>query len=471
MTYNRITPAILEDIKNIVQGEVFTQQEDLICFSYDALNQKFLPDAVAFATTAAQVSELLKLANRYLFPIIPRGSGSGFTGGSVPVSGGLVLSLTRMNNIIEIDTDNLFAEVEPGVITAALQTAVEKHGLFYPPDPASLKFSTLGGNVAECAGGPRCVKYGVTKDYVLGLEVVLPSGDIVKTGAKTMKSVAGYDLTSLLVGSEGTLGVITRIYLKLLPMPESRRTMQAIFPSMDAAAKTVSAIIRAKIIPSTLEFIDQAAIRCVEDYLKAGLPVHAEAILIIEVDGDREVVDKYAGKIEQICMQGGAEKVNIAQTAQEADELWKVRRSISASLLKLNPHKINEDITVPRSRVPDIIKTIREIAQRYNLINVNFGHAGDGNIHTNFMINRDDHDELERAEKAVSEIFRATVAYGGTISGEHGIGIAKAPYLPLEVGEKGIEILKTIKRAFDPNNILNPGKIVLEQVNERTAGT
>ena len=463
MTYNKITPAVLEDIKNIVQGEVFTQHEDLICFSYDALNQKYLPEAVAFATTAGQVSELLRLANRHLFPVIPRGSGSGFTGGSVPVNGGLVLSLTRMNNIIEIDTDNLFAEVEPGVITAALQNAVEKHGLFYPPDPASLKFSTLGGNVAECAGGPRCVKYGVTKDYVLGLEVVLPSGDIVKTGAKTMKSVAGYDLTSLLVGSEGTLGVITRIYLKLLPLPEARRTMQAIFPSMDAAAKTVSAIIRAKIIPSTLEFIDQAAIRCVEDYLKAGLPVHAEAILIIEVDGDSEVVDKYADKIEQICMQGGAEKVKIAQTAQEADELWKVRRSISASLLKLNPHKINEDITVPRSRVPDIIRTIREIAQRYNLINVNFGHAGDGNIHTNFMINRDDHDELERAEQAVSEIFRATVAYGGTISGEHGIGIAKAPYLHLEVGEKGIEILKRIKQAFDPNNILNPNKIVLEQ--------
>jgi len=471
MTYNRITPAVLENIKNIVQGEVFTQREDLICFSYDALNQKFLPDAVAFARTSGQVSELLRLANRHLFPVIPRGSGSGFTGGSVPVSGGLVLSLTQMNNIIAIDTDNLFAEVEPGVITAAFQNEVEKQGLFYPPDPASLKFSTLGGNVAECAGGPRCVKYGVTKDYVLGLEVVLPSGDIVQTGAKTMKSVAGYDLTSLLVGSEGTLGVITRIYLKLLPLPETRRTMQAIFLSMDEAAKTVSAIIRAKIIPSTLEFIDQAAIRCVEEYLKAGLPVHAEAILIIEVDGDSEVVDKYAGKIEQICRQGGAEKVKIAQTAQEADELWKVRRSISASLLKLNPHKINEDITVPRSRVPDIIRTIREIAQRYNLINVNFGHAGDGNIHTNFMINRDDQDELERAEQAVSDIFRATVAYGGTISGEHGIGIAKAPYLPLEVGEKGIELIKRIKQAFDPNNILNPNKIVMEKVNERTAGT
>jgi glycolate oxidase len=471
MTYNKITPAVLEDIKNIVAGEVFTQHEDLICFSYDALNQKYLPEAVAFARTAGQVSELLRLANRHLFPIIPRGSGSGFTGGSVPVNGGLVLSLTRMNNIIEIDTDNLFAEVEPGVITAAFQSAVEKHGLFYPPDPASLKFSTLGGNVAECAGGPRCVKYGVTKDYVLGLEVVLPGGDIVKTGAKTMKSVAGYDLTSLLVGSEGTLGVITRIYLKLLPLPETRRTMQAIFLSMDAAAKTVSEIIRAKIIPSTLEFIDQAAIRCVEDYLKAGLPVHAEAILIIEVDGDKEVVDKYAAKIEQICMHGGAEKVKTAQTAQEADELWKVRRSISASLLRLNPHKINEDITVPRSRVPDIIRTIREIAQRAHLINVNFGHAGDGNIHTNFMINRDDHDELERAEQAVSDIFRATVAYGGTISGEHGIGIAKAPYLTLEVGEKGIEIIRRIKQSFDPNNILNPNKIVLEQVNERAAGT
>jgi len=462
MTYNKITPAVLQDIKNIVQGEVFTQTEDLICFSYDALNQKCLPEAVAFATSAGQVSELLRLANQHLFPVIPRGSGSGFTGGSVPVKGGLVLSLTRMNNIIAIDTDNLVAEVEPGVITAELQNAVEKLGLFYPPDPASLKFSTLGGNVAECAGGPRCVKYGVTKDYVLGLEVVLPNGDIVKTGAKTMKSVAGYDLTSFLVGSEGTLGVITRIYLKLLPLPEARRTMRAIFPSMDAAAKTVSAIIKAKIIPSTLEFVDQAAIRCVEEYLHAGLPVHAEALLIIEVDGDSEVVDKYAHKIEAICMQGGAETVKIAQTAQDADELWKVRRSISASLLKLNPHKINEDITVPRSRVPDIIRTIREIAKKHNLINVNFGHAGDGNIHTNFMINRADHDELERAEQAVSEIFRATVAYGGTISGEHGIGIAKAPYLHMEVGAAGIEIIKRIKKAFDPNNILNPNKIVLE---------
>jgi glycolate oxidase len=462
MTYNRITPSVLQNIKNIAQGEVFSQPEDLICFSYDALNQKYLPEAVAFVRTAGQVSELLRLANRHLFPVIPRGSGSGFTGGSVPVKGGLVICLTRMNTIIAIDTDNLIAEVEPGVITAELQNAVEKKGLFYPPDPASLKFSTIGGNVAECAGGPRCVKYGVTKDYVLGLEVVLPDGEIVKTGAKTMKSVAGYDLTSFLVGSEGTLGVITRIFLKLLPLPESRRTMQAIFLSMDAAAKTVSEIIKAKIIPSTLEFIDQAAIRCVEDYLQAGLPVHAEAILIIEVDGDCEVVDKYAGKIEAICMQGGAETVKIAQTEIEANDLWKVRRSISASLLKLNPHKINEDITVPRSRVPDIIRDISEIAQKYNLINVNFGHAGDGNIHTNFMINRENHNELERAEQAVSEIFQATVTYGGTISGEHGIGIAKAPFLSLEVGSGGIAVIKRIKRAFDPNNILNPGKIVLE---------
>jgi glycolate oxidase len=462
MNYNKITPAVLKEISAIVNGDVFNQKEDLLCFSYDALNQKYLPEAVAFANTREQVSGLLRLANRHLFPIIPRGSGSGFTGGSLPVQGGLVLSLTKMNKILEIDTDNLVAEVEPGVITGELQAEVEKHGLFYPPDPASLKFSTLGGNVAECAGGPRCVKYGVTRDYVLGLEVVLPDGDIIKTGARTMKSVAGYDLNGLLVGSEGTLGIITKIYLKLLPLPEARRTMQAIFPLMDDAAKTVSAIIRAKIIPSTLEFIDQAAIRCVEEYLKIGLPVHAEAILIIEVDGDIEVVDKYASQIETICKQGGAETIKIAQDSTEADNLWKVRRSISASLLKLNPHKINEDITVPRSRVPDIIRKIVEIAKRYNLINVNFGHAGDGNIHTNFMIDRSNHDELSRAEKAVEEIFKATVDFGGTISGEHGIGIAKAPYLFLEVGEKGIEVIKRIKQAFDPNNILNPNKIVME---------
>jgi glycolate oxidase len=277
-----------------------------------------------------------------------------------------------------------------------------------------------------------------------------------------MKSVAGYDLTSLMVGSEGTLGVITKIDLKLIPLPDTRKTMQAIFSSMDNAAKTVSEIIRSKIIPSTLEFIDQAAIRCVENYLQIGLPVHAEAILIIEVDGEVEVVDKYAQKIEAICLQGGAEEVVTARDDLEAEELWRVRRSISASLLKLNPHKINEDITVPRSRVPDIIRRIVEIAKKYNLINVNFGHAGDGNIHTNFMIDRNNHEELERAEKAVEEIFRATVEFGGTISGEHGIGIAKAPYLPLEVGDKGIELIKRIKKTFDPNTILNPNKIVME---------
>ncbi len=462
MRYHKITPEILSKISTIVNGEVFSSREDMLCYSYDALNQRYLPEAVAFARTTEQVSRLLHLANEYVFPVIPRGSGSGFTGGSLAVAGGLILCLTKMNSIVSIDTDNLVAEVEPGVITGNLQAEAEKCGLFYPPDPASLTFSTIGGNVAECAGGPRCVKYGVTRDYVLGLEVVLPEGAVIRTGAKTMKCVAGYNLNGLMVGSEGTLGVITKIWLKLLPLPETRRTMQAIFRSLHDAAKTVSAIIRAKIIPATLEFIDQAAIRCVEDYLKIGLPVHAEAILIIEVDGDREVVDKHAARIEHICNMGGAETVTIAQNDQEANNLWKVRRAISASLLKLNPHKINEDITVPRSRVPDIIRTIVEVAHKYRLINVNFGHAGDGNIHTNFMIDRNNADELQRAEKAVEEIFQATVACGGTISGEHGIGIAKAPYLPLEIGAGGIEVIKRIKKAFDPKHILNPHKITVD---------
>lgn len=462
MRYHKITPEVLSKISAIVNGEVFSSKEDLLCYSYDALNQRYLPEAVAFAKTTEQVSRLLRLANQYVFPVIPRGSGSGFTGGSLAVEGGLILCLTKMNNIVSIDTDNLVAEVEPGVITGDLQAQVEHYGLFYPPDPASLKFSTIGGNVAECAGGPRCVKYGVTRDYVLGLEVVLPEGEVIRTGAKTMKSVAGYDLNGIMIGSEGTLGVITKIWLKLLPLPETRRTMQATFLSLNDAAKTVSAIIRAKIIPSTLEFIDQAAIRCVEDYLKIGLPIHAEAILIIEVDGDREVVDKYASRIETICKQGGAETIATAQNDQEADRLWKVRRAVSASLLKLNPHKINEDITVPRSREPDIIRIIVEIANKYKLINVNFGHAGDGNIHTNFMIDRNNADELQRAEKAVEEIFKATVACGGTISGEHGIGIAKAPYLRLEIGDSGIKVIKRIKKAFDPHNILNPHKITVD---------
>jgi glycolate oxidase len=454
---------ILPEITKIVgKDNLLTTKEELICYSYDATNQRFLPEAVAFPLNPQQISQIMLLANRHHFPVIPRGAGSGFVGGSLPVEGGLVLALTKMNRIIKIEPENLTAVVEPGVVTGTFQQEVERLGLFYPPDPASLKFSTMGGNVAVCAGGPRCVKYGVTKNYILGLEVVLPTGEIINTGVQTLKGVAGYDLTGLLVGSEGTLGIITKIIVKLLPLPESKKTMLAIFPHLDDATLTVSSIIHSQIIPATLEFIDQAAIRCVEDYLKMGLPTQAEALLLIEVDGDRNTVTKQSELIKDICSKNNASEVKIAHNEEEEEQLWKARRSISPALLKLNPHKVNEDINVPISHIPEVIRRINEIAKRYQLINVNFGHAGDGNIHTNLMINKDNPDEANRALKAVKEIFQAALELGGTISGEHGIGITKAPYLEMEIGKKNRSVMEEIKNLFDPNNILNPGKLFLK---------
>ena len=391
--------------------------------------------------------------------MIPRGAGTGFTGGTLPVEGGVVLVLTKMNKILQIDPENLLAMVEPGVVTYDLQQEVEKIGLFYPPDPASLKTSTLGGNVAECAGGPRAVKYGVTKDYVLGLEVVLPTGEIISTGVQTVKSVVGYDLTKLLVGSEGTLGVITKIILRLLPLPKAKRTMLAIFPTIEAAAKTVSQIISSRIIPTTLEFMDNATIRCVEDYLHMGLPVEAGALLIIEVDGAPEALQGEIEEIQKICQANQALETKVAKDKQEAEELWKARRAVSSAVVKLNPTKINEDVTVPRSKVADILRQVEAISKKHNLIIVNFGHAGDGNIHVNVLIDRRKPGEEDRAHVAVKEIFEAALDLGGTLSGEHGIGITKAPYLAMELGDMGVEVMKRIKKSFDPNNVLNPGKI------------
>ncbi len=454
----------LHEIASIVGKEnLLTAKEELMCYSYDATNQKFLPEAVVFVLNPQQISEIMLLANQYLFPVIPRGAGSGFVGGSLPVEGGLVLVLTKMNKIIKIEPENLTAVVEPGVITGNFQQKVESLGLFYPPDPASLKISTMGGNVAVCSGGPRCLKYGVTKNYVLGLELVLPTGEIIGTGVQTLKGVAGYDLTSLFVGSEGTLGIITKITVKLLPLPENKKTLLAIFPHLDDAARTVSSIIQARIIPATLELIDQAAIRCVEDYLNMGLPTQAEALLLIEVDGDNDTVTRQNERIKDICLKNGAGEVKIAHNSEEEEQLWKARRSISPALLRLNPHKVNEDINVPISQIPEIIRRINKIAHKYQLINVNFGHAGDGNIHTNFMINKDNPDEVKRAKQAVEETFKATLELGGTISGEHGIGITKAPYLEMEIGKRNLSLMEQLKHLFDPNHILNPGKLSLKQ--------
>ncbi|MBI4667354.1 MAG: FAD-binding protein [Nitrospinae bacterium] len=457
-------PEVKRTIKGLFPPEDVTDApEDLMVYGYDATGEERKPEIAIFPRTPEQVSAVLKLANQHRFPVTPRGAGSGFVGAAIPTHYGVEMVMTRMNRILEIDTDNLTAVVEPGLVTEKFQKAVEAQGLFYPPDPASLKMSTLGGNVAMGAGGPRAVKYGVTRDYVLGLEVVLPTGEIINTGAKTVKSVVGYDLTRLMVGSEGTLGVITKIRLRLLPKPETARTMLAIFPTVDSAAKTVSAVIRAKVIPTTLEFMDKSAVAAVEDYLHAGLPTDAAAILLIETDGTAAAAESDLARIQNICGENGAVRIQVAKNEEERETLWKVRRSISPAILRVRPSKINEDVTVPRSRIPDLMTRLAALSEKIGMPIINFGHAGDGNIHVNVMTDKRDKTEYERAKKAIDDVFRICLELEGTLSGEHGVGISKAPYIEQEIGRIGIDLTKRIKTAFDPNNILNPGKIVPDE--------
>jgi glycolate oxidase len=453
---------LFKRLEKIVGKEnLFSSKEDLICYGYDATNLEIQPDLVVFPTSVEQICQVLTLANENSFPVVPRGMGTGFSGGSIPVQGGVVLVMTRFNRIIEIDAENLIAVVEPGVVTGDFQKEVEKLGLFYPPDPASTLYCTLGGNVAECAGGPRAVKYGVTKDYVLGLEVVLPTGEVIDAGVRTMKGVVGYDLTKLFVGSEGTLGVITKIVLRLIPMPDARKTLMVVFHRVEDAATCVSKIIGSKIVPSTLEFMDNASIQCVEDYLSIGLPRDAGALLLIEVDGDREILPKYVQKIDEIASELNRYEWTVAENEGEAEVLWKARKALSPASYRLNPTKIAEDITVPRNQIATFIKEARIIAEERHLKIINFGHAGDGNIHTSLMINDKDEGEKRRAGEAIEEIFKLTIRLGGTLSGEHGVGITKARYIGMELSQGTIKVMKQIKRVLDPNNILNPGKIFL----------
>ena len=452
--------AIYKALEKIVGPEHITDRDtDRQSYAYDATQIQAWPDGVVFPGTTEEIAAILRLANTHQFPVVPRGAGSGMSGGSVPIQGGVVVVLLRMNRIIKIDVNNLLAVAEPGVITRDLQQAVEAEGLFYPPDPSSSHFSTLGGNLAECAGGGRAVKYGVTRDYVLGLEVVLPSGEILRTGVRTAKGVVGYDLTRLMVGSEGTLGIITEMVLKLIPLPEARQTILAFFDQMALASRSVVEIFRAGILPSTLEFMDHSSISCVEEYLHLGLPTQAQALLLIEVDGDREAVARQGETIQQLCRQIGAKGVKQATTPREADELWQARRAISPALFRLRPHKINEDIVVPRDKIPEAIDRFEAIGRRFELLIVSFGHAGDGNIHVNIMFDGKKPAEKKRAQEAVVEIFQTVLDLGGTLSGEHGVGLTKAPFLSLELDPVSLNLMKKIKDLFDPNHILNPGKI------------
>ena len=449
-----------ELIQILGPAQVLAEREDLIPYSFDGtavLRQ--IPRAVVFPRTAAEVSSVLKLARTLKVPVVARGSGTGLSGGSVPSPGSIVLCLVKMDRLLEVDARNFTLRAQAGVLTQAIYDAADAAGLFYPPDPGSMKVSTIGGNVAENSGGLRGLKYGVTRDYVMGLEVVLADGEICLLGSKCVKDVAGYSVKDLFIGSEGTLGVVTEVLLKLLPRPAARETLLATYARMDSAAETVSAIIAAGIVPCTLEFLDRKTIRCVEEYAHAGLPLDAEALLLIEVDGHPAAVADEAARVREICASSGATTVRLAADAGEAMRLAAARRGAFSALARMRPTTILEDATVPRSELANMIRFIQETAERHRLEIATFGHFGDGNLHPTFLTDERDKDEMHRVEIAMREIFGHALSLGGTITGEHGVGLAKKAFLKGQLGEASYELLRRIKRTLDPGNLLNPGKI------------
>ncbi|EEP61276.1 FAD-binding oxidoreductase [Sulfurihydrogenibium yellowstonense] len=455
---DRVKRALKEAIG---EHKVLDDEMDRMLYSYDATRLSFPPDVVVIPESEEDIKKVVKICYEEGVPITPRGAGSGYTGGAIPVKGGVLISFEKMDKILWIDEDNAVAKVQPGVITYRLQQAVEKKGLFYPPDPASYKFCTMGGNVAENAGGPRCVKYGVTREYIMELDTVIYTGETIHTGRITLKDVAGYDLTRLLIGSEGTLGIFTGITVKLIPKPKAKKTVKAVYMDLESVGKTVKDIFKAGISPSALEFMDKLAINAVEDFGHFGLDRDAEVILLIEVDGHPKALEDEILEVAKICEMNGA-KVEVAKTDREAEKLWEARRSLSPAVAKLGRTKINEDIVFPRSYLPEALPKLREIGRKYNLKMVNFGHIGDGNVHANFMINGLDPDEVARAEKAVEEVFDLALSYRGSITGEHGVGITKAEFMRKQFSPQEMELMKKIKRAWDPENLINPGKMGLD---------
>jgi glycolate oxidase len=453
-------PEVLARLRSIVGDDNVVVDPDRVePYGADAVKEKFPPEAVVFPETTQHVVDILKLANEYLFPVTARGGGVGYTGGAVPIDGGIVVGTDRMNRILEINVDDLYAICQPGIRTIELQEAVLEKGLMFAPDPASYKDSFIGGNIAENAGGMRTPKYGVTKHHVLGLEVVTANGEVIRTGGKTVKNVVGFDLTGLMCGSEGMLGIITEATLKLLPVPEATSTVRANFYSMEAACRVLTKFTPYGLLPMAMEVIDKFCVEAVEESFAFGLSSDAEAILLVAVDGSKEEVDRNAALVERIIGENGGFDILRSQTKEDEDKLWDVRRAISPSLMKYGTLKINEDVVVPRSKVPELVSAIEEIGKRNDTFVANFGHAGDGNIHVNFVVNRDDPAAIERARRCVSETFKLSVELGGTISGEHGIGYVKAPYLDYAVDRPTLEVMKGIKKLFDPNGILNPGKM------------
>ncbi len=434
--------------------------ETIIAHSYDAYVVEAKADAVLFPLSTDEVSQIVSLAGANDIAITPRGEGTNLSGGTIPLKGGIVLSFSKMNKIVEINTPDRYAIVQPGVVNGDLQKALAMDGFFYPPDPSSFPFSTIGGNVGENAGGPRCLKYGVTADYLLGLEVVLPSGKVIRVGSRNVKDVTGYRLTSLFCGSEGTLGVITEITVRVVARPESVRTILAVYNNLDDTARTVSDVIGSGIVPAAMELMDKVVINHVEDDAHLGLPRQAEGILLIDVDGEKSAVERQMDRIIEKARANGAIEVKEAKNDEEREELWLARRSAHGVLSRLAPNCMTEDATVPVSKVPTMIKGIRAILDKHSVKAGVLAHAGDGNMHPVITADARDREEMERVEAATAEIFELAASLGGTLSGEHGIGLAKAQYLPLVMDENTIEFMTTIKKAIDPKNIMNPGKFI-----------
>jgi glycolate oxidase len=456
-----LTPAQLARLRAIVGSEnVLTSPEDTIPYGFDGTAALKGPvSVVVLPGSTEEISAVVKFAAEYGRAIVTRGSGTGLSGGSVPSEGCIILCLTRLDKILSVDAANLTVRAQCGVITAAIDAAVQKHGLFYPPDPGSMKISTIGGNVAENSGGLRGLKYGVTRDYVMGLEVVLPDGRIAQFGNACVKDVAGYSMKDLFIGSEGTLGIITEVLLKVLPRPAARRTMLASYDRMEDAAQTVSDIIAAKIIPCTLEFLDRMTIGCVEDYAKIGLPRDCEALLLMETDGHPAAVAEEAEQMLALARARGARDVRVARDDAEALQLASARRSAFAALARVRPTTILEDVTVPRDKLAEMVAFVAEVAKKHKLLVGTFGHMGDGNLHPTFLTDERNTDEMARVHEALEEIVTKTLALGGTITGEHGVGLAKKAWLRRQVGENSHDLMREIKRAWDPRNLLNPGKI------------
>ena len=456
-----IDQSTLETLRSIVSASnVLTAKEDLIPYAFDGTAViKERPGCVVFVKTTEEVSQVLRLANDTDTPVVTRGSGTGLSGGSIPVADCIVLCMVKMERILELDAANLTMTVEPGVTTIQIAEAAERADLFYPPDPGSMKISTIGGNVAENSGGLRGLKYGVTRNYVMGLEVVLPDGEVIWLGNKCVKDVAGFSLKDVMIGSEGALGIITKVLLRLIPKPTTKKTMVATFGAMDAAAQTVSDIIAAQIIPCTLEFLDRTTIHCVEDFAKVGLPLDCEALLLMETDGHHAAVDEEATKMEDLAKANGAMNVRVAKDAVEADQLATARRSAFSALARLAPTTILEDATVPRSELAHMIRFVDEVAKKHDLKIGTFGHMGDGNLHPTFLTDERNEDEIHRVHEAFKEIFNEAIRIGGTITGEHGIGLAKKEFLPNFAGDAQMRVMRELRKSLDPKGILNPGKM------------